>query len=293
MLSILIPVFNYDCSKLIFDLHEQCLECKIEFEMIVMDDASDDGYKISLSKLSVLSNVKIIYKEKNLGRNKIRHALADEAQFENLLFSDCDNEVTENNFIKKYLDNLKSNTVIVGGRIYSDKKPEQNKILHWMYGKNREQKSAVERNRFPYRSFMTNNFLIPKKIFLDLERQADISGYGHEDTLMGIQLQMQNVSIIHIDNALLHAGLEDADEFLEKSKNAIQNLQRLYQSSYKKQLEESVKLVRYYSFLKKYKMLFGIKSVGIFKKNILNNLHSSNPSLRLFDVLKLYWFGEV
>jgi len=139
---------------------------------------------------------------------------------------------------------------------------------------------------------MTNNFLIPKKIFLELEHQADISGYGHEDTLMGIQLQAQNVSVIHIDNPMLHAGLEDANEFLEKSKNAIQNLQRLYQSSYRKKLEESVKLVRYYSFLKKYKMLAGIKSVRFIKNFILNNITSSNPSLGLFDILKLYWFAE-
>jgi glycosyltransferase involved in cell wall biosynthesis len=292
VLSILIPVFNYDCNELIFDLHKQCVECKAEFEIVVMDDASDEKYKNALSKLGLLSNFRIIYKEKNLGRNKIRHALADEAKFDYLLFSDCDNEIIENDFVKKYIDSIKNNAVIIGGRVYSDEKPERRKILHWTYGKKREQKSAAERNRFPYQSFMTNNFLIRKNIFLDLENQADISGYGHEDTLMGIQLQMQNISVNHIDNPLLHAGLEDADVFLEKSKNAILNLQRLYQSTYKKQLEESVKLVRYYSFLKKYKMLLGIKSVDVFKKNILNNLTSSKPSLQLFDVLKLYWFAE-
>lgn len=274
-------------------MHRQCLESKIDFEIIVMDDASDKEYRKLLSNLQSLSNVKVIYNEKNLGRNRVRRSLAEAAKFDYLLFSDCDNEMTHSTFIKKYIDKLTGNSVVIGGRIYVDKKPKRKKVLHWTYGRKREQKNEIGRNRFPYRSFMTNNFLIPKKIFLDLEHKDDISGYGHEDTLMGIQLQIQKVPVIHINNPMLHAGLEDADEFLEKSKNAIQNLQRLYQSSYRQKLEESVRLVRYYSYLKKYKMLFGLRSVSIFKKIILKNINSSNPSLRLFDILKLYWFAQL
>ena len=41
MLSILIPTYNYNVFPLVLDLHKQCLECKIDFEILCQDDHSN------------------------------------------------------------------------------------------------------------------------------------------------------------------------------------------------------------------------------------------------------------
>lgn len=41
MLSILIPTYNYNVYPLVSELHRQCLECGIAFEIIVFDDGSN------------------------------------------------------------------------------------------------------------------------------------------------------------------------------------------------------------------------------------------------------------
>ena len=38
MLSILIPTYNYDVTELVNTLHEQCLQAKLTFEILVLDD---------------------------------------------------------------------------------------------------------------------------------------------------------------------------------------------------------------------------------------------------------------
>jgi glycosyltransferase involved in cell wall biosynthesis len=57
MLSILIPTYNYDCTHLVSDLHQQADLLGIDYEIIVADDASP----ISL------------YKEKNREINALPH----------------------------------------------------------------------------------------------------------------------------------------------------------------------------------------------------------------------------
>ena len=41
MLSILIPVYNYDVIPLALELNKQCLESKIDFEILCQDDQSN------------------------------------------------------------------------------------------------------------------------------------------------------------------------------------------------------------------------------------------------------------
>ena len=100
MLSILIPTYNYDCYDLVKELHRQALECNIEFEIIVADDCSTT----KLSKLQLiieLSNCHLIKPQQNLGRAKIRNFLADQSQYNHLLFLDSDSFPANDNFLKK------------------------------------------------------------------------------------------------------------------------------------------------------------------------------------------------
>ena len=167
MLSILIPVYNFNVVQLIKDLHKQSFDCNIEFEIICYDDASQVFYQNQNREISNLSNV--VYKEldKNAGRSKIRNQLAEASQYDNLLFLDCDAALPDDSFIKKYIIHIENYHVVYGGRIYEAYPPlSKDKYFRWFYGKKRESLSVAHRLRNPFKSFMTNNFLIHKKEFL-------------------------------------------------------------------------------------------------------------------------------
>ena len=64
MLSILIPTYNFDCSKLVEELYTQCTKANITFEIVV----GNDGSTLNLDKLKSmqgsLQNFKLLdYKE--------------------------------------------------------------------------------------------------------------------------------------------------------------------------------------------------------------------------------------
>src|SRR5262245_2412084 len=121
MLSILIPVYNYDVNTLVRELKRQCDNAAIEYEIFLCDDASHESVRRINQSVSALDNVKFKQFEKNLGRARIRNLMADEASYENLLFMDCDSEVVKDDYIKTYLAYCGTDKVVCGGRVYSKK----------------------------------------------------------------------------------------------------------------------------------------------------------------------------
>ena len=289
MLSICIPVYNFDVRTLVYDLHKQAMRCDISFEIILMDDASDEIFR-EINKSIELENVRYIQLDKNIGRAKIRNCLAEEAKFSFLLFMDCDSAVASPLYIKNYTCFFDYLTVCCGGRIYESKKPADSTYLRWKYGVERECASVSERNKNPNSGFQTNNFLIHKSIFEKVRFNEDLIGYGNEDTLFGLELLEQKVIIQHIDNPLIHTGLESASDFLEKTENGIENLHRvelLLREKYPKYINHS-RLMRTKLSLQKLHLLACVsKLFGMMKRSMKNNLLSKNPSLMIFDLYRL------
>ena len=215
MLSILIPIYNFDVSKLVKELHQQGLNLTVNFEIILVDDASTNNCNLINNTLKVLEYVRYIGLEKNKGRSRIRNYLATLAQYEYLLYMDCDSMPVSNSYLSNYVAELNKHKLLYGGRVYHSEKPIATaKILHWSYGTNREVVDTTIRQKNPYRSFMTNNFLIPKHLMVTHPFDESIRGYGHEDTLFGIELEKSKVAIKHIDNPLEHIDVETVDSFL-------------------------------------------------------------------------------
>lgn len=290
MLSILIPVYNYDVNVLVRELKRQCDNAAIEYEIFLCDDASHESARRINETVSTSGDFRFKQLEKNVGRARIRNIMAGEAKYDNLLFMDCDSEMVKDNYIKTYLPYCDRNKVVCGGRVYSIIPPfDKNKLLRWKTGKKKEELDAAVRNQNPYRSFMTNNFLIPKKIMLAHPFDENISGYGHEDTLFGFQLKRKKIKVIHIDNPLLHAGLEDAEEFIAKTDNATANLWRIWKDKKlsEKELKEIPLMKTYLSLKKKSGRRVTRSLIRSFQKRIRKNLLSENPSVFLFDVYKI------
>lgn len=292
MLSVLIPIHNYAVFDFIKSLDEQCQKANIPYEIIAVDDASKPEYRRSNQALTAIPN--LIYEElsHNLGRNKIRPYLAQKAKYEYLLFLDCDQAV-DGNFIERYLNTLKThkNGIIYGGRSYYDT-CSKTTVLRWKYGKHREELSAEERTKNPYKTFLTNNFLIPKSIFQTLRFDDQIQGYGYEDTLLSLQLFQKNIPIWHLNNPAIHKGLEENEAFLENTKMAMTNLK--YITSHYSIPKKHIRIYDFYTRLKKLKLDTLVNYIiACFMPIVRQNLKSGYPSLYCFDAYKLYYFLRV
>ena len=90
MLSILIPVFNYDVRAFVKCLSDQSVALEVSVEIICLDDASAATFQALNAEVASLPNVEYSVSEVNLGRSAIRNAMVEKAQFEHLLFLDCD-----------------------------------------------------------------------------------------------------------------------------------------------------------------------------------------------------------
>ena len=291
MLSILIPVYNFDVRPFVTGLHEQCAKSGIEYEIICVDDRSEQTFIDLNTPLSDLENVSFISLDKNIGRSRIRNFLAEKARYPYLLFVDCDSAVVDDRYIANYVKFLNPKTLLYGGRSYQLSKPDQIYALHWKYGSVRESKKAEARNRFPYKSFMTNNFVVPADTFKSIQFDENIVGYGHEDTLFGKQLGLKNIAIHHIDNPLNHIGLEDTETFIRKTEEAVKNLVILHKQG-KLQVNDARLIQAYYAIKR-----FGFgkvvsKNIQRRENQILAKLKLPDPSLRLYDQWKLMLFSK-
>ena len=290
MFSVLIPVYNFNISVLVNALHRQCEAVGIPYEIFCYDDASESKYDEVNKKISSWNNVRYKRLEKNIGRSRIRNLMARESRFDNLLFLDCDSEVVSENYISNYISCFNAGKVVCGGRVYDAATPsDKKKILHWKAGKKKEEIKAEMRNKKPYTSFMTNNFLISKNIFLENSLDESLQGYGHEDTLFGFQLRRKNIPVVHIDNPLKHIGLENAEEFLVKTGSGISNLIHFWKE---KKLQEGE--LSEISLMKAYFNLRQVFMAGLFlfffrqfSGSNRKRLLSESPSLFWFDVYKL------
>lgn len=285
MLSVLIPVYNYDIRNLVYFLHNQLEELKIDYEINIVDDCSTNNCQNTNLEIKKLNNTNYFELNKNLGRAKIRNYLASISKYKLLLFLDCDVEIENKNFIKNYLENS-GNKVVCGGRIYKDKNKDVNYQLHWLYGTKRELKAL--RNEV----FFSTNFLIQKTIFEQIKFNEKISGYGHEDTIFAIELKNKQIPIIFIDNPCIHVGLDSNENFLAKTEQWIKNTSNIIKF-YPEKTINAIKLYKIFFKFKLYKVKFLlIFAYLIIGKMLKKNLLGKKPKIIFLDIYKLLFLAK-
>lgn len=287
MLSILIPIYNYDCRRLVRSLHQQALRLSAPFELIAFDDGST-SFREENNSISRLSHT--IYRElpHNLGRSAIRNALAEAASYEWLLFMDCDSQVIDDSYLQNYLKFATTPGIICGGRYFS---PEEDSDplfrLHWLYGTTREPKPGEGTGRM----FLSNNFMISRTLFLNIRFDERIRRYGHEDTLFGLELEKRNIPVRYIHNPLLHEGLETNAEFIMKTEEGMQNLAYIYKNLLSPEDAVRVKMIRVYEKIRTTGTLPIFRAVsGCLKKQMKRNLLGNHPRLYWLDIYRLLLF---
>lgn len=286
--SILIPVYNTHIQHLVEKLHSQAIALDLPFEIIIADDCSELSISYINMKVRQLENVNYIVLTENIGRAKNRNLLFETAKYDKCIIMDGDVDLPDNNFLSKYLNALKPDNVVVGGHSYSPLPPIDSKLyLHWLYGSKIESSPLENRKNHPYESFKTVCFAIHKSTFQKIRFDENIEGYGHEDTIFGIDLKKAGVKIEHIQNPVIHLGLDEADTFLQKQKQAVKNLKKLYfGSNLKKELESSIRLVKWG------KLPIPVKILKLFEQSFLKNLKKPSPRLFFLQIQKLIWLKE-
>ena len=172
-LSVLIPVYNYNCLSLVEQLHRQLEQTAIPYEIIVGDDGSTDSTTIQANQpINELSHCHYIVRTENKGRAVIRNFLAQTAQYDFLLLIDSDMTVISETFIQNYLA-ADCQTVVDGGIIVCGDPDDLKGNLRYLYEKAEEPHHTVsERQRSPHQHIHTANLLIRR----DLMLQYPLSG---------------------------------------------------------------------------------------------------------------------
>ncbi|MDR1792968.1 MAG: glycosyltransferase family 2 protein [Bacteroidales bacterium] len=291
MLSVLIPIYNYNAVQLVENLHQQAVDAKIEFEILLLDDLSENTEcRWNNLELRTLKHVTLFELPTKAGRAVARNFLAGQAKYDYLLFLDCDSQVVDNQFINRYLECCKGQNVIVcGGTAYKSQKPERDSYLRWKYGIRVEEKSAAVRNKNPNARFSTFNFLISKDLFRSILFNEMLKNYGHEDTVFGLELKERGYKVTYIDNPLYHTGIDKNEIYLKKTREGVENLKILLsQFPQKEILTKEIRLLRYYQILKKtHTVYLFYKLYSLFKVLMLRNFNSEHPNLFLFNLYKL------
>ena len=289
MLSILIPVKDYDCHTLIEELHRQGEACGFPYEIIVGEDGTSQGNLGFNMVAEILPNCRRVIRKENIGRANIRNLLALEAVQPYIVFIDCDAVIEKGDFLASYATALKGHDVVCGGLYHAENIPDKHCELRFRYEKKADRRrDAVTRNRAPFAEFTTFNFAIKRELFLSIFFNSSISRYGYEDVLFGKELERRGASIVHIDNRLLHNGIESNDVFLAKVEQSLVTLASIRGLIGETPLLRAVNKLE--SFYLKGLFMFMWR---LFSRAMRHNLLGSRPSLFLLNVYKLGYYMNI
>lgn len=286
-LSILIPVYNTDVTKLVHDLHRQALLLDCPFEIVLADDCSQPEF-VEVNKCLV-SLDGVVYEQlpQNVGRAIIRNRLAQKARFDLLVFMDCDVAMVDDYYLNRYLEQTSAD-VVFGGYTYKVEQKQPECMLRWTYDTTLRTLNADQRRKNPYSAFSTVNFFIRRSLMLQYPFNEKLSVYGHEDSMLRCVLEQEGISISHIDNPVYHAHLDDNVSFLEKTRKGVENLLVINDMPECRQLTEHINLLRYYAKLRRFHLVKPLKFLYLLSnKWLVVNLMSAKPCLALFQWYKL------
>jgi glycosyltransferase involved in cell wall biosynthesis len=291
MISVLIPVYNYNISSLLKELHSQLELANIRYEIICLDDFSD--YSISSINLDTakLTNTKYLKSEVNNGIAITRQKLVKKASYDWVILLDADTRINKN-FISSYLGHISNEyDFVFGGFKYDETPPLNEKLLRWTYGKKCEAISARLRNKNPYKVTIGANLLVHRESFLNLGLDNIGNNYAM-DYFFGSKLKTIGAKVFHIDNQVFHLGIENSSTYLQKKERAVNTLLMLYKQE--KIAIHSNDLLRAFIFLRKvglnYLFSFWFNS---FRKKLTANLTGKRPSIMLLQLYKISYMCSI
>ncbi len=288
MLSVLIPVYNYNITELVGNIHKQLIASAIDFEIICLDDKSNQDIIDNNLDIEKLSSTTYKLSDKNNGIAVNRQILVDAAKYDWIILIDADVELINDNYISNYLQAIEEGgKVIFGGISYKNTQPDTNSILRWKYGKECEELDAETRNKHPYKVTSAANLCIKKDVYKQFGLGAIGDSYGM-DIFFGPQLKLNQVPVIHINNSVYHLGLESSSKYLDKVKFAVITLLELHYDGKIKEHENDL-LKTFLSMKKTGLNYLCSRCYKVFNSLIKKQLLSKNPKIKLLQLYKILY----
>jgi len=285
-LSILIPTYNYNARALVEALYQLMQREHIDGEIIVGDDAStcETGW---FAEVERIHGVHVIHAPQNMGRAYMCNLLASEAQGKWLLIVDADAAVPDEFSLRRYLDAGSEAAVVCGGLYHPHINPHPEATLRYQYERAADKRRhAAVRRQHPHRQLSTFNLLVRRDVFMDIRFDERCTEYGYEDALFGIQLGNHDIPIQHIDNPLIHTGLDSNAEFLKKTETALHTLRRIAHI-----MPHDFGLLAAVHKLQRWHLTWAMRFIyKLFRKPVRTNLLSRHPLLPLFQFYKLGYY---
>lgn len=274
---------NYNPRNILYALTKQISAHKVNIFIKLWDDGSDLFVRDQL--LDIKSKFTHDYiswnlEPDNLGRAAMRQKMLKCATEGWMISIDSDME-PDADFIDKMIKSLVDpDTVYTGCHYYHKYAPEDQYILHWNYGLQRE---VPAQKRNPYSHFSTGIYAIHSRIIKKLNFDVDITGYGHEDTLFGLQLQQKGIPVRRISLKAVHQGLKTNHHFIDKQLEAVHNLKVLMSKhpDYQNRLIKWTNLINKIPLIRKW-----IRRESV-QQYCRKKLQQNSKNLFYLDLLKL------
>lgn len=284
-LSVLIPIYNY-CARELVEAVDALISCEgIDAEIVVADDASTIS-TAWMHELQCANALTLWHAPRNLGRAAIRNRLAEMSHGEWLWFVDCDTALAPAFSLRRYLDAGTESDVLCGGLTTPDRQPAGASLRFRYEQADSRRRTAEVRSREPYRQLSTCNLFIKRNVFASIRFCEDIKRYGYEDALFGVELEKRQASIRHIDNPVVHLGLETNEVFLAKTEVALQTLRSLEGNmNGSSRIQELARRLRRWHLSGLAHLCFRLS-----KRAMRANLLSERPNLTVFSLYKLGYY---
>lgn len=235
MISILIPTHNYNCISLVTDLAAQgdALVARygqdvFDYEIIVAEDGSTDVLVIEEnSRITAIPKARHICRKENVGRARILNFLVSQARLSHVLIIDCDALVFTPDYLSTYWE-MHDAADVVCGSIQSPARCPYGCELRYKYEEAARDIRRMEyRKAHPYAHLSTFNILFHRYVFDQTQFDERCTEYGYEDALLGLMLESLNLKVEHIDNPLIHNGMDPNAVYLNKVETALRTLHHL------------------------------------------------------------------
>lgn len=278
MLSIVIPVYNYNILPLVERLHQEASSLAIPFEILVCDDASTEVFQNQT--ITQFSYTRFLQNQVNQHIAYTRNRLLKEAQYPWILLLDADVFPLSLSFIQTYLQQ-QHGLFFQGGFTYPATEETSEQSLRLKYGREIEQHKHLHS--------CCNLFFNQSE--LQLKFDDSITTYGYEDTLFFLQLNKRDVKVKRVKNPVLHYSTESNATYLVRTQEACITLAQLIDNQTIQ--KDEVQLGHVYTQLKKYKLTPIITGIDlVLGRWIKRNLLGKYPSLLPFKLYKLIAFHK-
>jgi anaerobic magnesium-protoporphyrin IX monomethyl ester cyclase len=260
LVSVIIPTYN---NKLMLDLSLKSLtnqKFDFPYEIIVVDDGSNDGTKKLVEKYKEkYNNLTYLFQEDNGFRAGLARNLgASKSNSEILIFLN-DDMVCRRDFINNHIESQKKHDLVLGYSASYNNKNETYKIKQFqdINHKNLDQIKIIKEFRDPlfnktpgeysnnnwWKFFVASNISIKKKLFDKFKFDENFIGWGIEDVELGYRLFLKGIKVKFSKKCLaFNLERDNENELNETKKNELlKNLDLFYSKFKTKEVGEFVK----------------------------------------------------